>query len=95
VRSDRADREPDEAREARQRALEAKVAETVAEVAAATEIRYQRPSRLGGTSPLSVRCPWCGAGIGQHCTVPRTNTRPAGGVHPSRIDTARDPEAVK
>lgn len=95
IRRDQLEREPDHAREARQRALEAKVAEGVAEIAAGKEIRFQRPSRLGGTSPLRVRCPWCGAGVGQHCTVPRTNERPADGVHPSRIDAARDLEAVK
>ncbi|HEU5032715.1 MAG TPA: hypothetical protein VFV01_47885 [Spirillospora sp.] len=38
---------------------------------------------------LRITCPWCRAGRGERCRVPRTDTRlPA--PHPARLDAARE-----
>lgn len=85
-RRDELDREPDSARDARQKALEAKVAEDVAELAASksVEAKYTRPESMGA---LGVRCPWCRAGVGQRCVVPRTD-KPLTKIrfHPARTE---------
>jgi hypothetical protein len=85
---DELEKEPDTARDARQAALEAKVSEDVAALAESKGIPYERPSKALGTNPLSVRCPWCHAQVGQHCTIPRTRERPDTGTHPSRREAA-------
>jgi hypothetical protein len=86
---DRLEREPDELRERRQAELDAKVAQEIAEHAGhAKSLPYERPTKRHGVNPLSVRCPWCHMGVGQHCVVPQTSRRPAGGAHPSRIEAA-------
>lgn len=86
IRRDRGMEEPDAARDARQKALEAKVREDVAELAAskAVEAKYTRPESMGA---LGVRCPWCRAGVGQRCVVPRTD-KPLTKVrfHPARTE---------
>lgn len=51
--------------------------------------RHEKPAGTGGYGNLlTVRCPWCHASPGQHCTVPQTKRRPHGGAHPSRIEAA-------
>lgn len=87
---DRLEREPDKLREARQGQISARVAEHMAEITAALDTKFQRPSRRHGVNPLAVRCPWCHASPGQHCTVPQTRRRPHGGAHPSRIEAAQE-----
>lgn len=92
IRRDQLDREPDSAREARQEALAAKAAEDIEELAERKGIQhlptrhFQRPQ----TNYLAVRCPFegCRAAEGQQCANRRTGDRPAGGVHPSRIEAA-------
>lgn len=69
-----------------------RVAEHVAEITATLGAKFNRPSRRPGANPLTVRCPWCHASPGQHCTVPQTNRRPHGGAHPSRLEAA---EAIR
>lgn len=86
---DQLEREPDHMREARQAALDARVAEHVAEITAVLDEKFNRASQRHGVNPLTVRCPWCHAGISQHCVIPQTNHRPAGGAHPSRIEAAQ------
>lgn len=68
----------------------ARVAEHVVEITAALDTKFERPSRRHGVNPLSVRCPWCHASPGQHCTVPQTSRRPHGGAHPSRIEAVEE-----
>jgi hypothetical protein len=86
-RRDELDRESDEERDERQQALERKVAEDVAELAEQKAIpgplKYTRPV----INPLTVHCPWCHAGIGAHCIVPRTD-QAMKNFHPSRIESA-------
>lgn len=87
TRRDRLEREPDRMREARQDALAAKALEDAEELAQRKGIpgpaKFKRPPE----NYLAVPCPWCRAGVGQSCTVPRTNVkltqRPA---HDSRIE---------
>lgn len=87
IRRDELEREPDEAREARQAALEAKVAEDVAELAASKGIpgpvKFRRPK----ANPLLVKCDRCRAGIGTPCTIPGSKDllSKGGGFHPARI----------
>jgi hypothetical protein len=80
IRNEEIERESDEQRDVRQRALEAKVKEDVAELAAGkgipAAVRFHRPQ----SNYLTVRCPWCKASVGRPCTVPQTNERPAGGT---------------
>jgi hypothetical protein len=56
-------------------------------VPAATVPRPRQPARA---SALRVACPWCGAGPGQRCTIPGSDTRlrkaPA---HPIRLIIAK------
>lgn len=86
-RRDELDRESDEQRDARQKALERKVADDVAELAAQKAIpgpdKYSRPK----ANPLMVRCPWCHSGEGTRCIIPRT-TMVTKEFHPSRIEAA-------
>jgi hypothetical protein len=90
AKRDRLEREPDEMREARQVQLDARIADQIAEITAGKTVpEFTRPSARHGANPLSVRCPWCNAGVGQHCAVPQTSHRPAGGAHPSRIEAAQ------
>lgn len=94
VRRDRLEREPDWAREARQAALEAKAAEDIAELAARKGIpdaRFRRPPKNG---PLTVRCPWCHAAVGDRCVVPRTEQKMRE-YHPSRKELADAQKAVE
>src|SRR6476620_1328278 len=72
IRRDQLEREPDEHRDARQEALAAKVAQDIAVLAATKAIpKYQRPD----VNPLTVKCPWCKAGIGTRCYVPGTKVQ--------------------
>lgn len=89
-RRDQLEREPDEAREARQSALEVKVAEDVAELAAGKSIPDDKYRRLEG-NPLLTPCGWCGAGVGSGCTIPGTRDLLQKGrrFHPSRLDAAK------
>jgi len=87
-------REPDSAREARQEALAAKAIEDAEALAERKGIpgpvKFKRPPE----NYLAVPCPWCHAGVGQHCTVPRTNQKltqvPA---HPARRDAIAKSDA--
>jgi hypothetical protein len=85
ARRDRLEREPDEMREARQKALEAKVAEDIAELAESKglgDVTFQRPGR---DSPLTVKCPWCRADVGDRCVIPHTQPeQKMRRFHPSR-----------
>ena len=98
IRRDMLEREPDEMREARQERLAVKVAQDVAELAAAKAIpdaeppKYIRPSADPTTGPLlQVACPYCRASVGQRCISQSTRQPMRRGqrAHPSRIDAAR------
>jgi hypothetical protein len=86
IRRDQLEREPDEQRNARQEALAAKVAEEVAELAASKAVpKYRRPN----ASPLTVKCPWCKAGIGTRCVIPATSIQMTNtSFHPLRVEAA-------
>jgi hypothetical protein len=87
IRRDRGMEEPDEVTDARQKALAAKVKQDAADLAESKAIpgplKYERPK----SSVLAVQCPWCRAGIGTRCSVPRTN-QTLDGYHPSRIEAS-------
>jgi hypothetical protein len=69
IREDRAQREDREQLEQREQAIDARVAEHVAELAAAKElpadVKYERP----GSNPLLVGCSHCKASRYQPCTT--------------------------
>jgi hypothetical protein len=92
IRQSEAMAESDAQREARQEALSAKAVEDAAALAERKGIppaeKYHRPAP-GEHGPARVRCPWCHAGPGQPCVVPRTNKRlTQTRHHPSRIEAA-------
>lgn len=102
IRRDVIEREPDAMRDARQKALAAKAAEDAAELAERKGIptgrQYVRKS-ITGVNPLTVKCPWCRAGLGARCTIPGTQPPQLleehppmrAGFHPSRIEAAQNP----
>lgn len=88
---DELEREPDTARDARQKALEAKVAADVAELAAAKRIPAEefKYKRRGPNKVLMVRCPWCKSGPNKPCVIPMTTQELSGGkVHDARVIAA-------
>lgn len=89
IRRDRNERESAEQMRARQEALDARVAEAIADTAeqlpAIPGPRFTRPSQRadGKPNPLAVRCPWCHAPEYRPCTIPN--------VHGESRVTLRDP----
>ncbi|MCH9731658.1 MAG: hypothetical protein K0U84_18610 [Actinomycetia bacterium] len=90
IRRDQLAREPDAMREARQKALEAKAAEQVQELADRKGLpTFERPKPTPN-NPSLIRCPWCKAGVGQPCVIPRSSQRLSKRrYHPARIDAAK------
>ncbi|AVO21674.1 hypothetical protein I5I01_gp69 [Mycobacterium phage MooMoo] len=86
IRRDQLARETAEEREARQAALDAKAAEDRIEAitAGAFVPKFTRPDPQKARE-LSVRCPYCRAGVGKRCFNHATG-RERGSVHPARLE---------
>jgi hypothetical protein len=97
AKRDRTERESDEEREARQARMDARMVQTVAELAEAKSIPDDEPKfkRPGPDSPLRVPCPHppCAAGVGQRCMSCGRPLRMVPRFHASRIDAARAAKA--
>lgn len=90
IREERGMREPDSVREAREEMLDARVAECVAELAAAKSLPVDVKFERAASKPLLVRCPHCKAHRHQPCTsregIPlRREPR----YHQSRVDAVK------
>ncbi len=90
IRNDRWSRTDEAERSLREQKIDAKIAEHVAEIAAGMgipddDLKYRRPSH----NPLTVRCSFCGADPGWHCTHGGTR-QPMRTYHPSRVESAKE-----
>lgn len=90
IREDRAMRESDEERHQREAAIDARVAEAVAELAAAkdlpADVKYERPR----SNPLRVKCSHCKASMFNPCTsIDGIPLRRAPRYHQARVDAAK------
>ncbi len=83
---DHLERESDEMRDRRRAAIDARIAESVDELAARKALPAARPRELK-PNPLTVRCPWCKVDARYRCVIPRTAITMRE-YHPSRIEAA-------
>jgi len=92
IRQSEAMKESEEKRTARQEALAAKAAEDVDDLAARKGLPApdsRKFVRRPQPAEMRVKCPWCKAGPGKRCVVPRTDSQ-LKGFHPSRSDLVRE-----
>lgn len=95
IRRDRVQRETDAQRAAREARIDTKSAEHIAEIARelgeSKSLPEERAVWPKGPNPLGVKCPWCGAGVGERCVTPGTRSvLTLSRAHPARVDAARE-----
>jgi hypothetical protein len=91
IRRDRTEREDDEIRSQREAIIDSRIAEHVAEIAAAKtipdeELKFQRPQN----NALLVPCATCHASVGRRCTASDAKPLRRSLYHPQRLVAAAE-----